>query len=202
MDLQQLKPTGENHSMKLALVFPIFASLASGQNAPTISQLYDNQLNNAERSIVGLAEAMPAEKYRFAPKDGAFQDVRTFAQQARHVATVIYLVAAAAQKEKSPVEAGKNENGPETMQTKEQIVKFLKDAFAYAHKANQKLTAENQLEMVPSPFGSGQMARGGALAIAAWHSFDHYGQMVVYARMNNVVPPASMPAPPAGAKKK
>jgi uncharacterized damage-inducible protein DinB len=188
--------------MKLALVCLIFGTPVFGQNAPTVAQLYDSQLNNVERSIVGLAEAMPADKYGFAPRDGAFQDVRTFAQQARHVATVIYLVAAAGQKEKSPVEAGKNENGPETMQTKEQIVKFLKDAFAYAHEANQKLTAENQVEMVPSPFGSGQMARGGALAIATWHSYDHYGQMVVYARMNKVVPPASMPAPPAGAKKK
>jgi hypothetical protein len=75
--------------------------------------------------------------------------------------------------------------------TKEDIVKFLKDAFAYAHKGMQMLTAENQLEMVPSPFGSGSAARGGIASAAAWHSFDHYGQMVVYARMNGIVPPAS-----------
>src|SRR5262245_24299929 len=93
----------EKHRMKLAPLFLTFATLVIGQSAPTVAQLYDSQLNNAERSIVGLAEAMPADKYGFAPKDGAFQDVRTFAQQARHVATVIYLVAAAAQKEKSPV---------------------------------------------------------------------------------------------------
>jgi hypothetical protein len=45
--------------------------------------------------------------------------------------------------------------------------------------------------MVKSPFGQGQMAKGGALQIATWHSFDHYGQMVIYARMNGVIPPAS-----------
>jgi len=185
--------------MKLASILLLGAAFSGAQNL-TVARLYDNQLTNIERGIVSLAEAMPAGKYNFAPKDGAFQDVRTFALQARHVATVTYLVAAAALKEKSPVEAGKNENGPESMQTKEQIVKYLKDAFAYAHKANQTLTAENQLEMLPSPFGSGQMARGQAASVATWHSFDHYGQMVVYARMNGVIPPASMPAPPSKKK--
>jgi len=187
--------------MKFAVLITAGAAVLYGQNSLTIARLYDNQLSSIEQQMVSLAEAMPAEKYNFAPKDGAFQDVRTFALQARHVATVIYQVAAAVLKEKSPVEAGKNENGPETMQTKEQIVKFLKDAFAYGHKANQALTAENQLEMVPSPFGSGQMSRGAAAAAATWHSFDHYGQMVVYARMNRVIPPASLPPPPAAKKK-
>jgi len=42
-----------------------------------------------------------------------------------------------------------------------------------------------------SPFGQGQMPKSGSLAIAVWHSFDHYGQMVVYARMNGIIPPAS-----------
>jgi hypothetical protein len=38
------------------------------------------------------------------------------------------------------------------------------------------------------------MARGAAALVPVWHSFDHYGQMVVYARMNGIVPPASRPA--------
>ena len=53
------------------------------------------------------------------------------------------------------------------------------------------LTATNQLDLVKSPFGNGEMSRAGATSIAVWHSFDHYGQMVVYARMNGIVPPAS-----------
>ena len=67
-----------------------------------------------------------------------------------------------------------------------------------------KLTAENQLEMVTAPFpGMPPMARAGIANLAIWHSFDHYGQMVVYARMNNVIPPASAPPPvPAQGKKK
>jgi len=53
------------------------------------------------------------------------------------------------------------------------------------------LTVANQLEQVPSPFGEGKTTRGYMVSVVVWHSFDHYGQMVVYARMNGVVPPAS-----------
>jgi hypothetical protein len=48
-------------------------------------------------------------------------------------------------------------------------------------------------------------ARAGIANVAIWHTFDHYGQMAVYARMNGVIPPASVPppaAPAAGKKKK
>jgi hypothetical protein len=165
------------------------------QKAPpppmTVARLYDSPLRTIESELVPLAEAMPAEKYNFAPTQGEFTKVRTFALQVRHVAATLYMIGAAVQKEKNPVDPGTSENGPDTLKTKEDIVKFLKDAFAYAHKGMQMLTAENQLEMVPSPFGSGSAARGGIASAAAWHSFDHYGQMVVYARMNGIVPPAS-----------
>ena len=157
---------------------------------PTIARLYDSQITGAERDIVPLAEAMPASQYDFAPTAGEFKGVRTFAQQVKHLAAVVYLVSAAARKEAPPVDTG-GENGPDAAKTKEQIVAFLKASFAYAHKAALALDERNQLEMVKSPFGQGEMARGAALAVAAWHSFDHYGQMVVYARMNGIVPPAS-----------
>ncbi len=157
----------------------------------TVARLYDSQLRTIESELVPLAEAMPAEKYNFAPTQGEFAKVRTFALQVRHVATTLYMIGAAVQKVKNPVDQGTSENGPDTLKSKEDIVKFLKDAFAFTHKGLQMLTAENQLEMVPSPFGGGSAARGGIASAAVWHSFDHYGQMVVYARMNGIVPPAS-----------
>jgi hypothetical protein len=40
-------------------------------------------------------------------------------------------------------------------------------------------------------FGNRKSPRVNMASGAVWHSFDHYGQMVVYARMNGVVPPAS-----------
>jgi len=102
-------------------------------------------------------------------------------------------VAAAALGEKVPVEVGKDENGPASVKSKEQIVQFLKDSFAYARKAAATLTSANETEQIKSPFGSGTMPRVFAVNVAVWHSFDHYGQMVVYARMNGVIPPASRP---------
>ena len=84
-----------------------------------------------------------------------------------------------------------DEAGPASITSKAAILKYLKDSFAYAHKAMRALTAENLTKMVKSPFGQGEMAKGAAASLAVWHSFDHYGQMVVYARMNNVIPPAS-----------
>jgi hypothetical protein len=158
---------------------------------PTVGGVLDRQLAGAERDIVPLAEAMPADKYSFAPSGEMFAGVRTFGEQARHIAFVLYAVSSAALGEKNPSEAGKNENGPDSLKSKEEIVKYLKDAFAYAHKAANSLTAANMLQMVDSPFGPGKTSKLNMANIATWHSFDHYGQMVVYARMNAVVPPAS-----------
>ena len=176
--------------LTLAALFLAGSALAQTQAPPTVAQLFEGPIRGAEREVIPLVEAMPAEKMNFAPTQGEFKGVRTFAQQAKHLAAVVYIVAAAAKAEKVPVDTG-GEDGPANVKSKDEIVKFLKDAFAYARAAAQTLTAENLTQMVPSPFGQGQTARGAAIQIAAWHSFDHYGQMVVYARMNGIVPPAS-----------
>ena len=159
----------------------------------TVGRLYDAQVKNTEDEVVGLAEAMPASKYDFKPSAslGDFAKVRTFAEQIKHIAAVNYLVAAAALSEKPPVDLGKGESGPDDVKGKAAVVKFLKDSYAYAHKAARSLTDANQLDLVKGPFGDQPAARAGLLNVAIWHSFDHYGQIVVYARMNGVVPPAS-----------
>jgi uncharacterized damage-inducible protein DinB len=168
----------------------LFAGLAAAADQPALSVIYSEQVDYAGRSIVSLAEAMPAEKYAFAPENGEFKGVRTFAEQVKHVAAVTYMVAAAALNEKPPVDTN-SEKGPDSLTSKAQIVDYLKSSFAYAQKAARAINEKNQLEMIKSPFGDDKMARGAAISIAAWHTFDHYGQMVVYARMNGIVPPAS-----------
>ncbi len=165
--------------------------MAADQQAPTVGKIIDSSLASVEREFVSLVEAMPDRAMDFAPTSGEFKGVRTFAQQAKHVAYVMYEVSAAALGEKNPSTTAANENGPDTVKSKQQVVRYVKDAFTYAHRAAQTLTAQNATEMVASPFGDGKMSKLGAVNIAIWHSFDHYGQMVVYARMNNIVPPAS-----------
>jgi hypothetical protein len=169
----------------------LFAGCAFAQGPVTVARIYEQQIRTAESEFVPLLEAMPADKMDFAPTQGEFKGVRTFAEQAKHVAAVLYMVAAAAKEEKIPVDIGEGEKGPASVKSKEQVVKFVKDAFAYARSAAQTLTAENETKMVKSPFGQGETPKSGALHIAAWHTFDHYGQMVVYARMNGIIPPAS-----------
>ena len=167
------------------------AAFGADPPAPTVSKVFDQQLSMIEREFVPLAEAMPAAKYGFAPADGEFKGVRTFGQQVSHTAAVIYMVSAAVLGEKNPSEPGEHENGPASLKTKDDIVKYLKDAFAYGHKATASLTSENLTGLVQSAFGDNKVSRAFMASVPVWHSFDHYGQMVVYARMNGIVPPAS-----------
>ena len=164
---------------------------AADTQIPSIGKLFDGQISGVEREVVSLAEAMPAEQYNFAPAQGEFKGVRTFSQQMTHIATIIYEVSAAALGEKCPVEEGKDENGAASIQGRDAVVKYLKDSFTYAHKAANAMTNANMMDMVQSPFGSGKTARVSLIATISSHTFDHYGQAVVYARMNKIIPPAS-----------
>lgn len=182
--------------MKKIALFLGVAALCSlpamaADQPPTAGKILDSSVTSVEHEITSLAEAMPADKFDFAPTQGEFKGVRTFAQQIKHVAAVNYVVGAALLQEKPPVDIGKSENGPDSITGKDAIVKFLKDSFAYIHKGVAAVTAANQAEMIKSPFGEGKVTRLSMALVPAWHTFDHYGQMVVYARMNGIVPPAS-----------
>jgi len=156
----------------------------------TIAQVMDRGVSGVEGEFVPAAEAMPEDKFSYAPTNGEFKGVRTFAQQVKHVAAVNYMIAASILEEKPPVELG-GENGPDSVKTKADAVKFLKDSFAYAHKAAATLNESNLVTPIKSPFGEGMTTRLGMATLIVAHCFDHYGQMVEYLRMNNIVPPAS-----------
>lgn len=178
--------------MPLALVL-VLCSLCAGQakdEPRTITQVLDSGIKTIEGEFVPAAEAMPEDKYGFAPTNGEFKGVRTFGQQVKHVAAVNYLLAAAILGEKPPIDVG-GENGPDIIKSKADIVKFATDSFTYAHKAVATITAENATAQIKSPFGEGKTTRAGLAMVFAWHGFDHYGQMVEYLRMNGIVPPAS-----------
>jgi hypothetical protein len=156
----------------------------------TVAQVLDRSVTGVENEFVPAADAMPEDKYSFVPTNGEFKSVRSFAQQVKHVAAVNYLVGAAILEEKPPVDLG-SENGPDSLKTKADIVKFLKDSFAYVHKAVVTINDGNLLSPIKSPFGEGMTTRLGMATLIVGHCFDHYGQMVEYLRMNSIVPPAS-----------
>ena len=157
---------------------------------PTLAQALNQNLTVAEKEFVPAAEALPEDKYSFAPTNGEFKGVRTFAQQVKHVAAVNYILGASILAEKPPVELG-GENGPDSIKTKAEILKFLNESFAYFHKAVASITEANLLNPVKNPFGDGMVTRLWLSTLNVGHCFDHYGQMVEYLRMNGIVPPAS-----------
>jgi len=156
----------------------------------TVTQVLDRTVANLEHEFVPAAEAMPEDKFTFAPTSGEFKSVRTFGQQIKHVAAVNYELGAAILEEKPPVDIG-DESGPASITTKAEILKYLNDSFSYVHKALQSINEKNLVETVRSPFGEGKVSRLGLATSVAWHGYDHYGQMVVYLRMNGIIPPAS-----------
>jgi hypothetical protein len=174
-------------SIVLALLaLPVLAA----DPAPDAKQIFDRQLSNTEREVVGLTEAMPADKFNFAPTNGDFKGVRTFALQARHIAFEINTVAAALLGDAIPSQ--EHDNGPDELKSKDDIVAYMKAAFAHAHRAVATLNNNNLLELTADPFNpKGKSTRIASVAIFYWHTYDHYGQMVEYLRMNNLKPPAS-----------
>src|SRR5215472_18495843 len=158
---------------------------ASQEAAPTIASIVDRQISAIEKQILDVAEAMPEEKYNFSPESltipgSDYKGVRSFAVQLKHVATSNYFIWWRLTGEKLPEGLGDDGNGPASMKTKPEIIKFLKESFALGHRAAATLTSDNMLQ---SPQGS-KSTRLQLAEFGISHANDHYGQMVEYLRMN------------------
>jgi len=149
------------------------------------AQVYGKVLSIMEQQFVSAAEAMPEDKFNFAPPAslGEFKGVRTFAQQIKHVAESNYYFFGGS--DYTDAQAKEMTDSIEKLTTKADIVKALKDSFALAHAFVDTITPENAF--VQTAHGT----RAGMASFGIAHVMDHYGQLVVYLRMNGIVPPAS-----------
>ena len=150
------------------------------------SQELDKILSGIEKEFVPLAEAMPDDKFDFAPPvaDGDFKGVRTFAGQIKHVAEANdYYFADPAL---NPAEFKAKRDAIEKLTAKADIIQALKDSFKLAHAYMAAITQENAWLAL-----AGGRTRASMAAYGMQHTMDHYGQLVVYLRMNGIVPPAS-----------
>ena len=166
------------------------ASLDAQQEKRALQSL----MKIVEREIISTVDAMPADKFGFAPIDGEFKGVRTFGQMVKHFSATNHILAAAALGEEPPADAG-DELGPENVRTKAEILTYLKGSFVHLEKAVQAIGQTN-IPMTPSPISPlkrGEVTRLALITETLLHAYDHYGQMVEYLRMNGVVPPASRP---------
>jgi uncharacterized damage-inducible protein DinB len=154
--------------------------LAQPHQSP--AQIYAKLFSSQQEEVVSAAEVMPADKYNFAPTKGTFEGVRTFGQQVSHIAASQYYYFG-----NFGVKTSVDSDAIEKLTKKDEIVQALKDSYAFAQQAIETITAENAFEEI----GEHKSTRAGLAATALAHTNDHYGQMVVYLRMNGIIPPAS-----------
>ena len=147
------------------------------------SETYNKLLGLMEKEFVSAAEAMPEDKFNFAPSQGEFKGVRSFGEQVKHVAEANYYFFGSQKMTEAEEKAG--HDAIEKLKTKAEIIDALKKSFAQAHSFVEGITPENAFVMTDNG------TRGGMAAFGIAHMMDHYGQMVVYLRMNGIVPPAS-----------
>ena len=166
------------------------ASLDAQQERRALESL----MKIVEKEISSTVDAMPADKFGFAPTDGEFKGVRTFGQMVKHFSATNHILAAAALGEEPPADAG-DESGPENVRTKAKILTYLKGSFVHLDKAVEAIgRTDIPVNASPiSPLKRGEVTRLALITETLLHAYDHYGQMVEYLRMNGVVPPASRP---------
>jgi hypothetical protein len=166
------------------------------QQPPTVASVLDSFYGIIERQVVSAADAMPEDKYSFAPTSGEFKGVRTFAEEVKHIGFANHLFFGPLVGENIDVKSlEQNTNGPAELKTKAEIVQYLKDSFALGHRAIATINSENQVTLLPKPVLPFLNTRLAIANIGAWHAGDHYGQIVEYLRMNGIIPPASRPRP-------
>jgi uncharacterized damage-inducible protein DinB len=142
-----------------------------------------------EREVVGAADAMPADKYDFVPSTpgGDFKDVRSFGSQVKHLAQANYEFFRG-----WGIAGEVDPKTLESLKTKDELLKALRDSYKFAHAAVASITPQNAFLSVQGPEAF-KATRTSMAAFAMAHSMDHYGQMVEYLRMNGIIPPASRP---------
>jgi cytochrome c biogenesis protein CcmG/thiol:disulfide interchange protein DsbE len=162
----------------------------------SIAEALDSWITTAEQHVVPAADAMPEDKYSFAPDRayGEFGGVRTFAQQVKHLAANNYGIAALILGRKRTDDMA-DETGPDSVRTKAEIMEYVKGSFAALHEAVATIDEKNVVQPTASP-SQWQKTRLSFAIDAVAHSYDHYGQLVEYLRMNGIVPPASRPPKP------
>jgi len=163
---------------------------AQNQPAADLRGALDFWVSNTEKEVVSAAEAMPEATYGFAPSGGEFRGVRTFAQQVKHLAANNFRMAAYIHDQPATPDQ-EQETGPDSVQTKAEIVDYLRGSFAALHRAVTTIDGANAAVPMASHRTRRQNTRLQFVIDAVAHSYDHYGQMVEYLRMNGIVPPAS-----------
>jgi uncharacterized damage-inducible protein DinB len=128
--------------------------------------------------VTGIVEVMPEDKYDFRPTP----NVRTFRDNVIHLVAENYLFFGRV--------AGENLGNPaQNLKSRDELIKALKESYEYGAKVWAGLTEEKALEMIE--VRGQKVQRWSAILGAIQDNMNHYGNLVVYARLNGLVPPRS-----------
>ena len=183
----------KNSTIIPVLCFVLLNACKHPETSTSFRGAFERQLNNVENNIISTAEAMPEDKFYFTPeslhiKGSEFTQVRTFAGQIKHLAADNFILWSPVVGDSMKVDINDAE-GPENIKTKADIMSFLRESFALGHRAIAAITEKNAMDILP--LRGGNVARLDLAFSALVHANDHYGQMVVYARMCGIIPPPS-----------
>ena len=158
----------------------------TGDVPTTVADSVGKTLKLAEDGFLGVAEAMPEDKYDYVPTAGKFDDARSFGEQVKHVACAQFGFFNEFEGKKPPDDCERG--GHDSAKTKAELVKYLQDSFDYSNRVISTLTPENALDRIEGRY-AGPNTKLGISVISVWHVTDHYGQLVEYLRMNGIIPP-------------
>jgi uncharacterized damage-inducible protein DinB len=172
---------------KLTLFFCLVASAALAQSPENpYSNFTKGAYGRTKNILLRSAEKMPEENYSFKPTES----VRSYGQIIGHLADAQYLFCSTALGDKNP--APKIE---QTKTSKSDLIAALKEGFAYCDKAYDSMTDAAASQPVKL-FGN-DTPKLGVLMINNMHNMEHYGNLVTYMRIKNIVPPTSEKPPQA-----
>ena len=131
--------------------------------------------------VLGIVEIMPEDKYDFKPTPA----VRTFRENVIHLIGENYTFFGRVSGDNLPSNARFD-----TLKGRDEIVKALRESYDYGSKVWAGLTEEKALELVEGRGGQ-RVQRWSFILVAIQDNMNHYGNLVVYVRLNGLVPPRS-----------
>ena len=166
-----------------ALIFILLMTSAPLQAADDIVGPMRAQWGATRNLVVNLADIIPEAKYDYKPTPA----IRSFREQLTHLVWENFSYMGVVAGEPAPDRAK-----IEAMKSREEIMKALRESYAYGERTLANLTDEKAVEKIP--FRGQSSVRWYPVLFNIQDSMDHYGTLVIYVRLNGLVPPRTAAA--------
>lgn len=171
---------------KFLIIFCCLPIAAFAQEESTVQKEFMGVMTYNSQQILSLAQEIPADLYNWRPAEG----VRSVGEAILHTASANYffgtMLGASLPEGVDPMGMEKAVTG------KENIIAALKDSYSFIMETGKNLPSENFLDEVSFPTGE-KFSKRACMMIVIAHAWEHTGQLIAYARSNNIVPPWSQP---------